>query len=310
MTQDASYQAEPREKLMMSVYRSELIERIARAIPEDGAIEPLPGLRLARVSSPTELRHSVFEPAFCVIAQGSKQVLVGNRRLRYDPYHYLIATLELPVASHVLEATPERPYLSLSLKLDPFLVGSIMIEAGYAATGRRADVPAFDVSRLDLDLLEAVVRLVRLVEDPNEARVLAPLVTREIIFRLLTGEQGARLRHIAVLDGHSHYISQAIERIRKDFNQPLMVDALARELGMSISAFYQHFKAVTGMSPLQFQKQLRLQEARRLMLTEGLDAATAGYRVGYNDASHFSRDYKRLFGEPPMRDIKRLAGTS
>lgn len=298
-----------REALVMSVYRSELVDRIAQALPEDGEIEPIPGLRFHRVSSPTELHHSLLEPAFCVIAQGSKQVLVGNRRLKYDPYHYLIATLELPVASHVLEATPEHPYLSLSLKLDPFLVGSIMIEAGYTASNRRADVPAFDVSPLDPNLLEAVVRLVRLIETPDEARVLAPLIVREIIFRLLKGEQGARLRHIAVLDGHHPHITRAVNRIRRDFNQPLMIDELARELGMSLSAFYQHFKAVTGMSPLQFQKRLRLQEARRLLL-KGLDAATAGYQVGYNDPSHFSRDYKRLFGQPPMRDIKRLAETS
>ncbi|MCS7219980.1 MAG: AraC family transcriptional regulator [Anaerolineae bacterium] len=297
-----------REAFLAQIYRSELVERIGRAVPKDGASEPLPGLQLFRASSPTPLHHSMFKPAFCVIAQGSKEVLVGNHCYRYDPYHYLIATLELPVASHVTEASQERPYLSLSLALDPHLVSSVLIETGYALSSRRADVMAFDVSPLDQNLLDAVVRLVRLVDHPHEARVLAPLITREIVFRLLMGAQGTRLRHIALLDGHSRYIRQAIERIRADFNQPLLIDDLARELGMSLSAFYQHFKAVTGMSPLQFQKRLRLQEARRLMLTEGLDAATAGYRVGYNDASHFSREYRRLFGEPPMRDVKRLAG--
>ena len=152
-----------------------------------------------------------------------------------------------------------------------------------------------------------MVRLVRLLDSPaDEARFLAPLVTREIVYRLLMGAQGDRLRQIAVLGGHSHRIAEAIERLRKDFDQPLRIEDIARELGMSVSGFHHHFRAVTAMSPLQFQKQLRLQEARRLMLGEDLDAASAGYRVGYGDASHFTREYKRLFGAPPMRDVERL----
>jgi AraC-like DNA-binding protein len=171
-------------------------------------------------------------------------------------------------------------------------------------------VKAIDVSPLDAGLLDAVVRLVRLLDSPTEARFLAPLVTREIVYRLLTGEQGGRLRHTAVLDGHSHLIARALERLRKDFDRPLRIEDIARELGMSVSGFHHHFKAVTAMSPLQFQKQQRLQEARRLMLGEDLDAASAGYRVGYGDASHFTREYKRLFGAPPMRDVERLRETA
>jgi AraC-like DNA-binding protein len=162
------------------------------------------------------------------------------------------------------------------------------------------------VSPLDVDLLDASVRLMRLLDAPAEARVLMPLITREIIYRLLVGEQGTRLRHLAILGGYTPSIARAVERLRRDFNQPLRIESLARELGMSVSWLHHHFKAVTAMSPSQFQKQLRLQEARRLMLGEDLDAASAAYRVGYHDASHFNREYKSLFGVPPMRDVQRL----
>ena len=286
--------------------REEPVERIARAIREDGTVEPLEGLHLNRSSSPTELGHGVSEPAFCVIAQGSKEILLGDNRYRYDPAHYLITTAALPVAVRITEASKERPYLGLVLRLDPTLVGSVMVEAGHPATRGHGAVQAIDVSLLDVGLLDATVRLVRLLDSPTEAHFLAPLVTREIVYRLLRGEQGGRLHHVAALGGSTHRIVEAIELLRKEFDQPLRIEDIARELGMSVSGFHHHFKAVTAMTPLQFQKQLRLQEARRLMLGEDHDAASAGYRVGYGDASHFTREYKRLFGAPPMRDVERL----
>jgi AraC-like DNA-binding protein len=295
-----------REAHRAQASRDELVERIARAIREDGTVEPLEGLHLNRSSSPTEPVHGVSKPAFCVIAQGSKEVLLGDHRYRYDPAHYLIATAALPVAGQITEASEERPYLSLLLELAPTLVGSVMVEAGHPAPQGHAAVKAIDVSPLDAGLLDAVVRLVRLLDSPTDARFLAPLVIREIVYRLLTGEQGGRLHHIAALGGHTHRIAMALERLREDFDQPVRIEDIAREFGMSVSGFHHHFKAVTAMSPLQFQKQLRLQEARRLMLGEELDAASAGYRVGYGDASHFTREYKRLFGAPPMRDVERL----
>ena len=169
-----------------------------------------------------------------------------------------------------------------------------------------AKVTAIDVSPLDAGLLDAVVRLVRLLDSPTDARVLAPLVTREIVYRLLMGTQGARLRHIAVLGGDTHRIARVVDLLRKDLQEPLRVESIAQELGMSVSGLYHQFKAITAMSPLQFQKRLRLQEARRLMLGEHLDAASAGFRVGYDDAAHFNREYKSLFGLPPMRDVERL----
>ena len=295
-----------RETLRLQANREELVERIGRAMREDGTAQPLQGLHLARCSLPLKPLHSVLEPSLCVIAQGSKEVLLGESRYRYDPSQYLLATVELPRVSQVLEASKERPYLSLRLELAPTLVSSVMVEAGHTSPPGPADVRAIDVSPLDVHLLDAVVRLVRLMDVPAEAPVLMPLITREIIYRLLRGKQGTRLRHIAILGGYTPHIARAVERLRQDFDQPLRIENLARELGMSVSGLHHHFKAVTALSPLQFQKQLRLQEARRLMLGEDLDAASAAYRVGYHDASHFNREYKSLFGVPPIRDVQRL----
>ncbi len=295
-----------REAERVQANREELVERIARAMRDDGTAQPLQGLHLSRSSLPLKPLHSVLEPSLCVIAQGSKEVLLGDSRYRYDPSHYLLATVELPRVSQVLEASKERPYLSLRLELAPTLVGAVMLESGYPSPRDHADMRAIAISPLDGHLLDAIVRLTRLLDASADAPVLLPLITREIIYRLLMGEQGARLRHLAILGGYTSHIARAVERLRQDFDQPLRIEDIAHELGMSVSGFHHHFKAVTAMSPLQFQKQLRLQEARRLMLGEDLDAASAAYRVGYHDASHFNREYKSLFGVPPMRDVQRL----
>ncbi len=300
------HQQAEREAVLLQANREELVERIGRAMRQDGTAQPLQGLYLSRCSLPLKPVHSVLEPSVCVIAQGSKEVLLGESRYRYDPSQYLLATVELPRVSQVLEASKEQPYLSLRLELSPTLVSSVMLEAGHASPRDHADVRAISVSPLDGHLLDAFVRLVRLLDAPAEVRVLLPLITREIIYRLLMGEQGARLRHLAILGGYTSHIARAVERLRQDFDQPLRIEQIARELGMSVSGLHHHFKAVTALSPLQFQKQLRLQEARRLMLGEDLDAASAAYRVGYHDASHFNREYKSLFGVPPMRDVQRL----
>lgn len=286
--------------------REELAERIARALPRDGVLEPRPGLHFARLSRSAARVYSVCEPSFCVIAQGSKQVLLGGDIFRYDPAHYLISTMELPVSAEVVDASPACPYLSFRLVLDPSVVTALMAEAGPAPPHGEGGVKAVDVSPLETDLLDATLRLVRMLDRPDEYRVLAPLLVREIVYRLLTGAQGNRLRHLAKFGGHAHRMVRAVEKLRQDFAKPLRIDAIARDLSMSVSGFHAHFKTVTAMSPLQFQKQLRLQEARRLMLNENLDAAEAGFRVGYGDASHFNREYKRHFGEPPVRDVERL----
>jgi AraC-like DNA-binding protein len=291
-------------------HRAELVERMACAIPEDGVAEPIKGLRLSRSSATMKPVYGVAEPTFCVIAQGTKEVYLGGNRYHYDPYSYLLATAELPIVSRLLEASKEQPYLGLRLNLDPALVGAVMVEIGQIPPGSQKDVKAIEVSPLGATLLDATVRLVRLLDSPTEARILFPLITREIIYRLLVGEQGHRLRQMTILGGHTHRIAQAVEKICREFNQPLYVEEIARGIGMSVSGFHHHFKEVTAMSPLQFQKQLRLQEARRLMVGEALEAATAGSRVGYDDASQFNREYKRLFGVTPMRDVERLRETT
>ncbi len=301
-----NHQQAEREAERMQANREELVERIARAMRQEGTAQPLPGLHLYRHSFPLEQVYSVVEPSLCVVAQGSKEFLLGDSRYRYDPLHYLLVTVDLPNVGQVLEASQERPFLSLRLELAPTLVGEVLVEAGHASPRDSADVRAIAVSPLDGHLLDAFVRLTRLLDAPAEARVLLPLLTREIIYRLLVGEQGGRLRHLAVLGGYTPHIARAIERLRQDFDQPLRIEQMARELGMSISGFHHHFKAVTALSPLQFQKRLRLLEARRLLLGEDLDAASVAYRVGYHDASHFNREYKSLFGVPPMRDVQRL----
>lgn len=286
--------------------RAELADRIASAVPDDGRAEPVPGLFLVRASSTRVPFYAVIRPCFCVIAQGAKALQLGGARYHYDPFHYLLVSADLPVVGRVVEASEAEPYLGLRLDLDPAVVSQVIVEAGGVASSGGAERRALDVSPLDAGLLDAVLRLVRAAGSPREAAVLAPLVTREIVYRLLVGDQGERLRHIAVLGGQGHRMTEAIRRLHRQFDQSVRMEDLASDLGMSPSTFYQRFKDVTGMTPLQFQKEVRLQEARRLLLEGGLDAATAGYRVGYNDPSHFSRDYKRQFGDPPIQDVERL----
>ena len=277
-----------------------------RILPETGKLEPIPGVRLARSTETGEPLYGVSDATFCITAQGCKEVFLGGIRYEYDPSHYLLSTAELPIVSRVLAGSPQQPYLGMYIVIDPAVVASVMVETGQLPPRSQTPVRAIEVSPLHDSLLDAVVRLARLLDAPEEARLMYPLVSREITYRLLCGEQGYRLRQMTVFGGHTHRISQAVEKISREFNKPLHVEELARGIGMSVSSFHQHFKQVTAMSPLQFQKQLRLQEAQRMMVGESLDATTAGFRVGYDDTSHFNRDYKRLFGVPPMRDVERL----
>lgn len=304
-----TYSEAERQQQRMQSIREELVERMARALPEDGALEAFPGFFLARLTKPTESVQAVYQPAFCLVAQGGKHVLLGEELYQYDPGHYLIFTVDLPVVFQVKEASKEQPYLGLRLDLDPSLVASVLIESGVEARKGDASVKAIDVSPIDAGMLDAVVRLVRLLDSPGESRFLAPLTIREIVYRLLAGGQGARLGHLLSSAGDTRRISRAIEHLREHFDEPVQMEDIARELGMSVSGFHHHFKSVTAMSPLQFQKQIRLQEARRLMLGEDMDAASAAARVGYEDPAYFSREYKKQFGAPPQRDIARLRST-
>jgi AraC-like DNA-binding protein len=286
--------------------REELVDRIAQALPADGTLDAFPGFRLARTSKPTEPVRAIYQPAFCFVAQGCKQALLGEEVFRYDPGTYLLFTVDLPLIFQVKEASKAHPYLGFRLDLDPSLVTSVMLESGLEPQKGDAAIKAMAVGTTDAELLDAMVRLVRLLDTPPASKVLAPLIIREIIFRLLQGGQGARLSHLLATGADTRRIAQAIGYLRQHFNQTLRMEDIAHDLGMSVSGFHHHFKSVTAMSPLQFQKQLRLQEARRLMLNEDLDAASTGYRVGYDDPAYFSRDYKKLFGAPPQRDIAQL----
>jgi AraC-like DNA-binding protein len=289
----------------MKEMNDELVDRLSRVLPSDAAKEVFPGLNVSRVSVCKESARGVYEPAFCFVAQGAKQAQLGNEIFRFDPDHYMIYTVDLPLIFRIVDATPERPYLGFSLTLTPSVVASVMVESGIKIKSGNGSAKAMDVNAVSADLRDAIVRLVRLIDDPAGQRVLAPLITREIIFRLLEGGQGPRLAHLLSF-GDTERVSKAVAHLRAHFDEPLKMEEIARTIGMSVSRFHHHFKSVTAMSPLQYQKQIRLQEARRLMLNEDVDAASAGFRVGYEDPSYFSRDYKKQFGAPPQRDIAAL----
>jgi AraC-like DNA-binding protein len=304
----AQSRAEERELDRAQASRGELAELIARHVAGDETVEAAPGLFLLRYTQPIGPVYAVSNPSFCVIVQGSKELLLGDERYRYDADRYLLVSAGLPVVARLVEASRKRPYLAVRLDLDPAIVTGVLVEMGLLTSRTESAVKAMAVSQLDANLLDSMVRLVRLVEAPRDYTALAPLIAREIVYRLALGEQGGRLRQIARIGGRAHRVTKAIELIRKDYDKTIRIAGLARQLGMSASGLQHNFKAVTAMSPLQFQKQLRLQEARRLLLAGDFDAATAGSRVGYDDPSHFSKEYKSLFGEPPMRDVERLRG--
>ena len=282
-----------------------LAELIAKHCPVGLHQTAIPRLHLARIDAPSEPMHGVQNAAFCLIAQGSKRVMLGGQVLDYDAETFLLASVDLPIVGQVTGATPEAPYLSLRLDFDPALLSALVLEAGEAATpgGSSSGV---SVDSVQPEMLDAAARLVALLDRPEDIPILAPLVERELLYRLLRGPQGARLRQIALADAAMHRVGRAIAWIKSNYNAPFSIEALAAEARMSPSALHHHFKAVTAMSPLQYQKQLRLQEARRLILARSMDAATAAFNVGYESPSQFSREYSRLFGAPPVRDTARL----
>jgi AraC-like DNA-binding protein len=238
-----------------------------------------------------------------VVVLGRKRALLGDEVYVYDPLHYLVLSMTLPVTGQIIDATPAHPYLCLRVDIDPLLVNELLAQLGPAAPAQQPAARPLFLARTSAPLLDAVLRLARLLDNPGEAPVLAPLALREIHYRVLTGELGERLRHLCEVDGPSQRIARAIELLKQRYADPLRIDDLAAIAHMSPSSLHQRFKAVTTLSPLQFQKQLRLQEARRLMLSDGLEAAAAGHRVGYESPSQFSREYRRLFGAPPKRQV-------
>lgn len=295
----------------LEAQRVALADGIARNVDGDGLhATAIPALTLICATSPSQPLPCVYHPSLCVVVQGRKHALLGDETYVYDPLHYLVVSMTLPVVGQVIDATRERPYLCLRIDIDPAQVNELHAQVGPRPAADSGRERALFLARTDAPMLDAVLRLVRLLDTPAEVPVLAPLALREIHYRALTGELGHRLRALCAVDGPSQRVARAIELLKVRYAEPLRIDDLAAAAHMSPSSLHARFKAATAMSPLQFQKQLRLQEARRMMLVDGLEAASAGHRVGYESPSQFSREYRRLFGAPPKREIEamRMAG--
>ncbi|MGH1610496.1 AraC family transcriptional regulator N-terminal domain-containing protein [Vibrio parahaemolyticus] len=267
---------------------------------------PTSGLRFSRWTTPTPPTSYTHNPSICLIAQGRKRVLLGEESFIYDANHFLISSVDLPIIANIIEASEEQPYLGLIMELDLTEISQLIVDSELAFTQSKEAQKGIAVGELSESLLDAFVRLAELLDEGQNIKILAPIIKREIFYRLLMSEQGTRLHQIVTAGSHSHQIAKAIDWLKNNFVKPLSVGDLASYTGMSKSSFYTHFRSMTSMTPLQFQKKLRLSEARRLMLTENLDAMAATFKVGYESPSQFSREYSRLFGAPPSKDIKSL----
>jgi len=265
------------------------------------------GVLVSRVERPDPPAPSMTGMVLAVIVQGAKRLALGDRVYEYHAGQYLVTSVDLPVTGQFLQIEPGRPALGFGLALEPSAVADLLLQAGPASVPRSAAAPSgIAVSDAPAALLDAVLRMVRLLDEPGDQAVLAPLLKREILWRVVTGEQGATVRQLGLPDSSLSHISRAVRWIREHFAQPFRVEDVARMAGMSVSAFYRNFQAVTAMSPIQFQKQIRLQEARLLLATRPGDVTGVAQRVGYDNASQFSREYRRQFGAAPSQDAARL----
>jgi AraC-like DNA-binding protein len=291
----------------MEVTRETLRESIARWTNTGNQFpSAIPALSLFREDEPTEPMSAVYEPSICMVVQGAKRVLLGNEHYEYNDHQYLITSVDLPTFFQVIEASKERPLLGLKLSFDIQEVSQLLVDSNFPHHRAQQSGHGMATSEITLPLLTAFQRLIDLLDDEHDIPVLAPIIQKEIIYLLLVGEQGARLRQIASTGSQSHQIAGAIEWLKNNFTQQLRIDDLASKASMSTSSFHNHFRSLTALSPLQYQKHLRLHEARRLMLAESMDAANAAFLVGYESPSQFSREYNRQFGAPPLRDIIKL----
>jgi AraC-like DNA-binding protein len=285
----------------------ELASKIAFFVgSRETLITDVPGLLLSRRTVPTAPASATYEPSLAVVAQGRKQANLGGTNFIFDQSRYLLTSLDLPVICNVIEASEHVPYLCFVLKLEMPVVRELLTREEIQERELSSDKPAMALGKTTPELLDACCRLVDLLNSPQDIPFLSELIQREIIYRILRGPQGARLRAIATLGDQSHRTAKAIAWVRVNFAKPLRVEDLANIAGMGVSTLHHHFRALTAMSPLQYQKQLRLQAARERMLMDGLDAASAAFEVGYESATQFNREYSRFFGLPPMRDIRTL----
>ena len=283
----------------------ELLDLIGRHGAPGSHETRLAGVRLQVFAAPTHAVHQISEPGFAIVVQGAKQTVVGDRVFEYGEGDFIVNSVELPISSNVTRASVARPYLSFRLPLDPVAIASLLLESP-ARDEHLAAPCAMGVHKAPQELLEASVRLLRLLDSPRDAPVLRPLLDREILWRLLCGPQGGRVRQIGLADSRLAQVSHAIRHIRQHYAQALSIGELAQVAAMSESSFHRHFRAVTAMTPIQYQKQIRLQEARARLMADADDVAAVGYAVGYDSASQFSREYSRLYGAPPGRDVARL----
>jgi AraC-like DNA-binding protein len=272
----------------------------------DQLVTAIPGLSLFQRNEPTQPESRMYEPRICLIAQGAKRVLLGDDTYVYGERHFLITSVNLPTVVQITKASREKPCLGLILKLDQREISQLMVDSNLPLSRPQQSSRGMATGEVTLPLLTAFQRLVDLLAEPKDIPILAPIIQREIFYRLLVGDQGARLRQIATAGSQSQQIARAIDWLKDNFTRPLRIDDLATQVNMSTSTFHHHFRTLTAMSPLQYQKWLRLNEARRLMLIENQDAATVAFQVGYESPSQFSREYGRLFGAPPLRDITSL----
>lgn len=280
---------------------TKLVDNIARHIQDDGTYQTsIPGVNLIRSGTPTLPMPVVYEPTLCLIAQGRKQVMLGTTMYVYDSARYLIASVDMPVIGTVIEASESAPYLCLVLNLDMATLSDLALKIP-ASTQHDTSANGIALNDTTPELLDAAVRLTDLLDKPDDIEALAPLVIREILYRLLTDPGNSTLRQMATADSRLNQIAKAIVWLREHYTEACRINDIADTLGMSSSSFHAHFKAITSMTPLEFRGQLRLQEARRLMVAEGMDASSAGYSVGYESPSQFSRDYARMFGNPQPR---------
>ncbi|WP_025689606.1 AraC family transcriptional regulator [Paenibacillus zanthoxyli] len=287
--------------------KDELAKLIERHAARDGAFKTaIPSLYFFRNSNLTRPAHRVYKPSLCIIAQGLKEVLLAQERFEYGPANYLISSMNLPVISQVIKAAPGAPYLSFKLEFTQSQILEVINDSDIQIAAKENAKRALFVGKIESSILDAILRLTRLLDNPKDIPFLAPIYTKEILYRLLQGQYGPALAQIAMEGSSTYRIRDAIEQIIQNCDKPLRIEELAETASMSISSFHRHFKEVSAMSPIQFQKQLRLQEARRLLLSESADAADVAFRVGYESASQFSREYSRMFGAPPRADIKRL----
>jgi AraC-like DNA-binding protein len=269
---------------------------------------PIPALMIYRRSSATEPMPCIYGLGLGITVQGGKRVTLGDEIYDYGPGQSLVTSVDLPVVSYVTRANPVEPYLGVRLELDARAIAQLAAEMDFSAPLKVTTSRAMSIVTLDDGLQDALTRLIRLLDEPHLIPLIAPLIQQEIIVRLLNGEHGPTLRHLVAVGSPSQQIAKVIAWLKRHFTEDVPMDDLAAKAHMSPSTFRQHFRAVAGMSPLQYLKHLRLQDARQLMLNEDLDASSAAVRVGYESASQFSREYSRLFGEPPQRDIKRMKG--